>query len=191
GGWAGLAVAVLVAAPPVPLARLLVTASGYAGAIFLQMLSLVLALEALRGGRSARWLAYTFALVSGLTAWVWQPYLAVFPVLLVAVLVADIRRVVDGGEWARDPLSLWERVRVRAARGPASRGSPGSPHPNPLPEGEGIARPLASVDHSTNVRNQHRNQQHREHCEVRLPHPGGQTGDDGEGICQPATGPAA
>src|SRR5437899_1017818 len=35
------------------------------------------------------------------------------------------------------PLSLWERVRVRAARNSARFGQSRSPHPDPLPEGEG------------------------------------------------------
>src|SRR5205823_2745016 len=39
-----------------------------------------------------------------------------------------------------DPFSPWERVRVRAARVPARCGYSGSPHPNPLPGGEGISR---------------------------------------------------
>lgn len=96
--YAGLVAAALVAVPPAPLARLFVSAAGgYALALCLHMFALVLALECLRrdlrrGHRQDLLLpAAGFAIVSGLAAWVWQPYLAVFPVLLVAVVAGSAR----------------------------------------------------------------------------------------------------
>jgi hypothetical protein len=94
--YTGLVAAALEAVPPAPLARLFVSAAGgYALALSLHMLALVLALECLRrssarGRRQSPLVpAVGFALVSGLTIWVWQPYLAVFPLLLVVVVAAS------------------------------------------------------------------------------------------------------
>jgi hypothetical protein len=94
---AGFIAAALVAVPPAPLARLFVSAAGgYALALCLHMLALVLALESLQRGlqgqrRQNLLLPVGFAIVSGLTAWVWQPYLAAFPVLLAVVIAGSPR----------------------------------------------------------------------------------------------------
>jgi len=44
-----------------------------------------------------------------------------------------------GRKPATNPLSLWERVRVRADR------TPNSPHPSPLPKGEGALHAPAGL----------------------------------------------
>ncbi len=96
--YAGFIAAALAAVPPAPLARLFVSAAGgYALALCLHMLALVLALECLRRGlrrghrQDLLLPAAGFAIVSGLAAWVWQPYLAAFPVLLAVVVAGSSR----------------------------------------------------------------------------------------------------
>jgi hypothetical protein len=67
----------------------------------------------------------------------WKPLALIALALLAAewLLFYGWRR--RGRRPPNRPLSLWERVRVRAVRRPATGGSTTGPHPYPLPEGEG------------------------------------------------------